>query len=89
MQRGVDEDGVLVVGKERIPPRIEHVFDADAKAHDNDSDGVRWLARPRSKLPHAERTAAVKARRANANANFNVGPQLGIRVSSVSYEVDD
>ena len=89
MQRGVDEDGVLVVGKERIPPGIEHVFEADAKAHDNDPDGVRWLARPRSKLSHAERTAAVKARRANANANFNVDAQLGIGVSSVPCEVND
>lgn len=32
MQRGVDEGGVLVVGKKRIlPPGIEHLLEADAK----------------------------------------------------------
>ena len=76
MQRGVHEDGVLVVGKERIPPGIEHVLEADAKVHGD--DGAHYLARPRSKLSHAERTAAAKARRANANTNFDVGAQLGI-----------
>ena len=75
MQRGVNEGDVLVVGKERIPPGVEHVLEADAKVHDD--DGVHCLARPRSKLSHAERTAAAKSRCANANTNFNVDAQPG------------
>ena len=40
-ERWMVDDGVLVVGKEWIPPGIEQVFEADAKAYGN--DGVHCL----------------------------------------------
>ena len=68
-------------------PVSRRFFETAAKVHDNDE--VHRLARPRSQLSHAERTAAAKARRASANANFNVGAQLGMGISSVSFGIDD
>ena len=69
-----EEDGVFVVGMERLPPPgIEQVFEAD------EDDGAPRLARPRSKLSRAERIAATKARRANAL------PEVGL-LSSVAQD---
>ena len=81
----MDKGGVLVVAEERIPPGIEQASEACPKVHDN--DGVHCLAHLWSKLSHAARTAGAKSRR--ANANFNVGAQLWMGVSSVSCDVDD
>ena len=84
-QQQDDEGDVFVIGMERLPPPgIEQVFEADPDA-DSD-DGAHRLARPRSKLSRAERIAAAKSRRANANSNSNVDalPEMGL--SSVGQD---
>ena len=76
-QQQGEEDDVFVAGVERLPPPgIEQVFEADPDA--DEDEGARRLARPRSKLSRAERIAAAKARRANANSNVDALPELGL-----------
>jgi len=78
-QQQGEEDGVFVVGVERLPPPgIEQVFEADPDA--DEDDGARRLARPRSKLSRAERIAAAKVRRANADAlpEMDEGKRWGV-----------
>ena len=63
VQRGMDEDGTLVVGKERIPPPdSEQVFEAAQKCM-----VMMEHTASRLNLSHASRATAAKARRANAN----------------------
>jgi hypothetical protein len=82
-QQQREEDDLFVAGMERLPPPgIEQVFEVDADA-DSD-DGAHRLARPRSKLSRAERIAAAKARRANANSNVDALPEMGL--SSVGQD---
>jgi len=82
MQREVDGDGVLVVGKERIPlPDIEQVFVMGYTAshiHGRNC-GMR----------NGPQLLKLKARHTNANFNVNAQLGMGLGVSSVSCEVND
>ena len=85
---GWDEDGALMVGKERIqPPGIEQVFEADAKVHGN--DGAHRLAVERLETVACVTDHSCQSSARECECELYCARNWGMGVSSVSCEVDD